>query len=45
MCIRDRINVADMITHVLPLKETAEGFLLTAQPREGSLKVIVHPQE
>jgi len=41
----DRINVADMITHVLPLKETAEGFLLTAQPREGSLKVIVHPQE
>ncbi len=34
-----------MITHVLPLKETAEGFLLTAQPRERSLKVIVHPQE
>jgi L-iditol 2-dehydrogenase len=40
-----KINVTDMITHVLPLKETVEGFLLTAQPRDGSLKVIIHPQE
>jgi L-iditol 2-dehydrogenase len=40
-----RINVTDMITHVFPLKETVEGFLLTAQPRDGSLKVIIHPQE
>ncbi|MGA2121623.1 MAG: alcohol dehydrogenase catalytic domain-containing protein [Methanoregula sp.] len=41
----DRINVADMITHVFPLKETAEGFLLTARHQDGSLKVIIHPQE
>jgi L-iditol 2-dehydrogenase len=40
-----KINVADMITHVFPLKETVEGFLLTAQPREGSLKIIIYPQE
>jgi threonine dehydrogenase-like Zn-dependent dehydrogenase len=40
-----RINVTDMITHVFPLKETAEGFLLTARHRDGSLKVIIHPQE
>lgn len=40
-----KINVTDMITHVFPLKETVEGFLLTAQPRDGSLKVIIHPQE
>jgi L-iditol 2-dehydrogenase len=39
------IDVADMITHVLPLKETVKGFLLTAHPQEGSLKVIIHPQE
>ncbi len=42
---RGRVNVTDMITHVLPLKDTAEGFLLTAQPRDGSLKAIIHPQE
>ncbi len=41
----DRINVTDMITHVVPLKNTVEGFLLTARPRDGSLKAIVHPQE
>ena len=41
----NRINVTDMVTHVLPLKDTVEGFLLTAHPRNGSLKVIIHPQE
>jgi len=41
----NRINVKDMVTHVLPLKDTVEGFLLTAHPRNGSLKVIIHPQE
>jgi L-iditol 2-dehydrogenase len=41
----NRINVPDMITHVFPLKDTVEGFLLTASPRDGSLKVIIHPQE
>ena len=41
----NRINVTDMITHVFPLQKTAEGFLLTARHRDGSLKVIIHPQE
>jgi len=41
----NRINVTDMITHVFPLQDTVEGFLLTARPRGGSLKVIIHPQE
>ena len=41
----DRVNVADMITHVFPLRETVEGFQLTARHRDGSLKVIIHPQE
>ena len=40
-----RVNVTDMITHVFPLQKTAEGFLLTARHRGGSLKVIIHPQE
>lgn len=40
-----RINVTDMITHVFPLKDTVKGFILTAQPQDGSLKAIVHPQE
>jgi len=41
----ERVNVEDMITHVFPLRETVEGFLLTARHREGSLKAIIHPQE
>ena len=41
----DRVNVAGMITHVFPLNETVEGFQLTARHRDGSLKVIMHPQE
>lgn len=41
----DRVDVASMITHRLPLARTSEGFQLTATPREGSLKVVVHPQE
>jgi L-iditol 2-dehydrogenase len=41
----NRINVTDMITHVFPLRETVEGFKLTARHREGSLKAIIHPQE
>ena len=40
-----RVNVADMITHVLPLRDTVEAFQLTARHRDGSLKAIVHPQE
>ena len=40
-----RINIKDMITHVFPLKDTAQGFMLTADPKGGSLKSIIHPQK
>ncbi|HII75876.1 MAG TPA: alcohol dehydrogenase catalytic domain-containing protein [Methanolinea sp.] len=40
-----RIDVTDMITHVFPLRDTVEGFQITARHKEGSLKAIVHPQE
>ena len=36
------INVADMITHRLPIKEVAEGFRLVAEAGK-SLKVIIEP--
>ena len=38
-----RVQVADMITHRLPLAETGRGFQLVAEAGE-SLKVIVEPQ-
>lgn len=38
-----RVAVADMITHRLPLAETARGFALVAEGRE-SIKVIIEPQ-
>jgi L-iditol 2-dehydrogenase len=41
--IRQRkINVRDMITHRLPLSETAEGFRLVQEAKE-SIKVIIEP--
>ncbi len=40
-----RVDVKDMITQVFPLSRTQEGFMLTAQPKGGSMKVIIHPQE
>lgn len=41
--IRDKkINVNDMITHRLPLKETQVGFKLVEEAKE-SIKVIIHP--
>lgn len=40
-----RVNVEEMITHVFPLKDTVEGFQLTARHRDCSLKAIIHPQE
>lgn len=40
-----KINIGDMITHVLPLEETSKGFKLTAKPKDGSLKVIIHPED
>jgi len=41
----NRVDVAGMITHVFPLQKTQDGFLLTARHRDGSLKVVIHPQE
>lgn len=38
-----RIEVADLVTHRLPLAETAEGFRLVAEAGE-SIKVIIEPQ-
>lgn len=38
----NRIEVADMITHRLPLERTVEGFRLVAEGKE-SIKVIVKP--
>ncbi len=38
-----KILVSDMITHVLPLARTQEGFSLVAEA-ESSLKVIIEPQ-
>ncbi len=37
-----RIAVSDMITHVLPLHEAAEGFRLVAKAQD-SLKVVLRP--
>jgi L-iditol 2-dehydrogenase len=37
-----KVNVTDMITHILSLQQTAEGFRLVADAGE-SLKVIVEP--
>ena len=39
-----RIEVEDMITHRLPLAETARGFRLVSEGKE-SIKVIIRPQE
>ncbi len=39
-----RVAVEDMITHRLPLAETARGFRLVAEGKK-SIKVIIRPQE
>jgi len=39
-----KINVRDMVTHVLPLDKAAEGFRLVAEA-EVSLKVILKPNK
>ena len=39
-----RVEVNDMITHRLPLEETARGFHLVADGKK-SIKVIIRPQE
>ena len=38
------IEVEDLITHRLPLEDTAKGFALVADGRE-SLKVIIRPAD
>jgi len=42
MIASNRITVTDMITHRLPLEETAEGFRLVSEGTE-SIKVIIIP--
>lgn len=39
-----KIEVADLITHTLPLSEIGEGFRLVEEAKE-SIKVIIRPQE
>ncbi len=39
-----KVNVKDMITHRLPLKDTGEGFKLVEEAEE-SIKVIIEPQK
>lgn len=39
-----KINVAEMITHRLPLKDAVSGFRLVAEGQE-SIKVIIEPQK
>ena len=39
-----KVNVTDMISHKLPLKDTAKGFKLVADAKE-SIKVIIEPQK
>ena len=38
------IEVEDLITHRLPLKDTAEGFRMLIEGAD-SLKIIIKPQE
>jgi len=40
-----RVPVAEMITHRLPLEDTAEGFRLMATPGGESLKIMILPRE
>ncbi len=39
-----KVNVKDMITHVLEIDEIQKGFALMSK-QEGSLKVIIKPNE
>ena len=40
----DSFPVEELISHQLPLDELERGMELARRPREGSLKVLVHPQ-
>lgn len=37
--------VEDLISHVVPLAELDRGIEIARRPQNGSLKVVVHPQE
>ena len=39
-----RVDIAEMITDILPLKDIQEGFRLVAEA-DHSIKVIIHPNE
>jgi L-iditol 2-dehydrogenase len=43
MLAQKRLTVTDMITHRLPLKDTAKGFQLVAHA-QNSIKVVIEPQ-
>ena len=38
----EKVNVVDMISHILPLSEAAKGFQLVAKAKD-SMKVILKP--
>jgi L-iditol 2-dehydrogenase len=38
-----KVRVADLITHRFGIDQTSEAFDLAANPRDNSLKVIIHP--
>jgi L-iditol 2-dehydrogenase len=41
--VQKRLTITDMITHRLPLKDTAKGFQLVAHA-QNSIKVIIEPE-
>ena len=41
---RDDFPVEELISHRLPLGELEQGIELARRPVDGSLKLVVHPQ-
>ncbi len=42
---QEDFRVDELISHTLPLNELERGVEIAQRPQDGSLKVIVHPQE
>ena len=42
---QDDFQVGELVSHILPLNELERGIEIARRPQDGSLKVIVHPQE
>ncbi len=40
----DSFPVEELVSHTVPLEELSRGIELARRPRDGSLKVLVHPQ-